>query len=120
MCVAGHLGVHPAVWEPGRITHIIGPMGMPLPVASTLGWTPCEGWWCWDVPVQVDLLPFVREHLKQVLHRVCESLRCHSSRQLEAHRPVNFGGLGDGAAAAPAALAARQCEWLPQSWRGPS
>ena len=35
--------------------------------------------------------------LRQLRHRVRDSLRCHSARQLEARRPVTFGGLGDGA-----------------------
>ena len=35
--------------------------------------------------------------LRQVQHRVRDSLCCHSSRQLEAQRPITFGGLGKGA-----------------------
>ena len=84
-----------------------GPVGRTLHVLSTLGWLPREGWWCWDVPGQEDPLHFVQEPLKQVQHRVCESLRCHSSRQLEARRPVTFGGLGDGAAGATRRAAMR-------------
>ena len=34
--------------------------------------------------------------LRQVQHRVRDSLRCHSLRQLEERRPFTFGGLGDG------------------------
>ena len=33
----------------------------------------------------------------RVQHRVPDSLRCHAVRELEARRPVTFGGPGDGA-----------------------
>ena len=72
-------------------------MGRALHTAATLGWSPREGWWCWDVPGQKHPLHFVQQPLRQIQHRVRDSLRCHSSRQLEARRPVTFGGLGDGA-----------------------
>ena len=39
----------------------------------------------------------MQEPLRQLQHRVRDSLCYHSSRQLEARRPVTFGGLGDGA-----------------------
>ena len=39
----------------------------------------------------------MQEPLRQVQNRVRDNLRCDSSRQLEARRPVTFGGLGDGA-----------------------
>ena len=48
------------------------------------------------MPGQERPLHFVQEPLHQVQHRVRYSLRCHSSRQVEARRPVTFGGLGDG------------------------
>ena len=39
----------------------------------------------------------MQEPLRQIEHRVRDSLRCHSWHQLEARRPVTFRGLGDGA-----------------------
>ena len=85
-----------AIWESGGRPPGTGPVGRALRTAATLGWTPCEGWWCWDVPGQEHPLHFVQEPLRQLQHRVRDSLRYHSSRQLEAGRPVTFGGLGDG------------------------
>ena len=38
----------------------------------------------------------MQEPLGQVQHRFRNKLRCHAARQLEARRPVTFGGLGDG------------------------
>ena len=86
-----------AIWESGGRPPGTGPVGRALRKAASLGWTPREGWWCWDVPGQEQPMHFVQEPLRQLQHRVRDSLRCHSSRQLEARRPVNFGGLGDGA-----------------------
>ena len=37
----------------------------------------------------------MQKPLRELQHRVRDSLRCHSSRQLEARRPVTFGGSGD-------------------------
>ena len=85
------------IWESGGRPHGTGPVGRALRTAASLGWTPHEGWWCWDVPGQEYRLHFVKEPFRQLQHRVRDSLRCHSSRQLEARRPVTFGGLGDGA-----------------------
>ena len=42
-------------------------------------------------------LHFVQEPVRHLQHWLRDSLRCHSSRQLEARRTVTFGGLGDGA-----------------------
>ena len=72
-------------------------MGRALRTAASLGWTPRQGWWCSDIPWQEHPLHFVQEPLRQLRHRVRDSLRNHSSRQLEARRPVTFGGLADGA-----------------------
>ena len=70
-------------------------MGHALQTAATLGWSPREGWWCWDVPGQEYPLHFVQEPLRQVPQRIRYNLRYHSSRQLEARRLVTSGGLGD-------------------------
>ena len=86
-----------AIGELGGRPPGTGPVGRALRTAASLGWTPREGCWCWDVPGQEHPLHFVQEPLRQLQHRVRDSLRCHSSRQLEARRPVTFGGLGDGA-----------------------
>ena len=72
-------------------------MGRALQTQATVGWSPREGWWCWDVPGIEHPLHFVQELLRQIQHRVRDNLRCHSSRQLEARRPVTFGGPGHGA-----------------------
>ena len=50
---------------------------------------------------------FVQEPLRQVQHRVQDSLRCHSSRQVEARCTVTFAGLGDGADGAACCAALR-------------
>ena len=65
-------------------------------------------------------LHFVQEPLRQLQHRVRDNLRCHSSRQLEARRPVTFSGLGDGAdgPACRAALRAASTEWEKSLLRG--
>ena len=62
----------------------------------------------------------MQEPLRQLQHRVRDSLRCHSSRQLEARRPVTFGGLGDGAdgPACRAALRAASTELEKSLLRG--
>ena len=86
-----------AIWESGGRPPGTGPVGRALRTAASLGWSPREGWWCWDVPGQDCPLHFVQEPLRQLQHRVRDSLPCHSARQLEARRPVTFGGLGDGA-----------------------
>ena len=86
-----------AIWESGGRQPRTGPVGRALRTAASLGWTPHEGWWCWDVPGQEHPLHFVQEPLRQLQHRVRDSLRCHSARQLEARRPVTLGGVGDGA-----------------------
>ena len=58
--------------------------------------------------------------LRHNQHRVRDSLRCHSSRQPEARRPVTFGGLGDGAdgLACRAALCAASIELQKSQLRG--
>ena len=101
-----------AIWELGGHPPGTGPVGRALRTAASLGCTPHEGWWCWDVPGQDHPLHFVQEPLRQLQHRVRDSLRCHSARQLEARRPVTFGGLGDGAEgpACRAALRAASAE----------
>ena len=86
-----------AIWESRGRPPGTGPVGCALRTAASLCWTPREGWWCWDIPGQEHPLHFVQEPLRQLQYRVRDSLRCHSSRQLEARRPVTFGGLGDGA-----------------------
>ena len=86
-----------AIWESGGRPPVMGPVGCVLRTVATLGWSPREGWWCWDVPGQEHPLHFVQEPLRQLQQRARDSLRCHSSHQLEARRPVTFGGLGDGA-----------------------
>ena len=86
-----------AIWESGGRPPGTGPVGRALHAAASLGWTPREGWCCWDVPGQEHPIHFVQQPLRQLQHRVRDSLCCHSWRQLEARRPVTFGGLGDGA-----------------------
>ena len=86
-----------AIWESGARPPRTGPVRRALRTATSLGWTPQEGSWCWDVPGQKYPLHFVQEPLRQLQHRSRDTLRCHSSRLLEARRPVTFGGLGDGA-----------------------
>ena len=62
----------------------------------------------------------MQEPLHQLQHRVRDSLRCHSSRQLEARRPVTFEGRGDGAdgPACRAALRAASTELEKSLLRG--
>ena len=86
-----------AIWESGGRPPGTGPVGRALQTAATLGWSPRDGWWWWDVPGQENPLHFVQELLRQVQHRVRDSLHCHSSRQLEVRHPDTFGGLGNGA-----------------------
>ena len=95
--VARRPEVKQAIWDLGGRPPGTGPVGHALRMAASLGWSPREGWWCWDVPGQEHPVHFVQEPLRQLQHRVRDSLRCHSSRQLEAQRVVTFGGLGDGA-----------------------
>ena len=73
---------------------------------------PREDWWCWDIPGQEHPLHFVQDPLRQLQHRVWDSLHSHSSRQLEARRPLTFGGVGNGAdgVACRAALRAASTE----------
>ena len=61
-----------------------------------LGWQPLEGWWSWVVPGHQEPLHLVQEPMRQIQHRVRDSLRCHAMRGLEARRPATYGGLGDG------------------------
>ena len=70
-------------------------MGRALCTAASLGLTPHEGSWCWDVPGQEHPLHFVQEPHRQLQHRGRDSLRTHSSCQLEARRRVTFVWLGD-------------------------
>ena len=85
-----------AIWESGGRPSGTGPVGRALCTVASLGMTPREGWWCWDTRAGPPL-HLVQEPLRQLQHRVQDSLRRHSLRQLEARRPVTFGGLGDGA-----------------------
>ena len=48
-----------AIWESGGCPPVTGPVGRALQTAATVGWSPREGWWCWDVPGQEHLLHFV-------------------------------------------------------------
>ena len=109
-----------AIWESRGRPPGTGPVGRELRTAASLGWTPSEGWWCWDVPGQEYHLHFVQEPLRQLQHRVRDSLRGHSSRQQEARRPVTFAGLGDGAdgPACRAALRAASTELEKSPLRG--
>ena len=109
-----------AIWESGGRPPGTGPVGRALRTAASLGWAPREGWWCWDVLGQDHPLHFVQEPLRQLQHRVRDSLRCHSARQLEARRPATFGGLGDGAdgPACRAALRAASTELEKSLLRG--
>ena len=98
-----------AIWESGGRPPGMGPAGRALRTAASLGWTPREGWWCWDIPGQEHPLHLVQEPLRQLQHRVRDNVRCHSSSQLEARCPVTFGGLcdrGDGPACRAALWAA--------------
>ena len=109
-----------AICESGGRPPGMGPVGRALRTAASLGWTPREGWWCWVIPGQEHPLHFVQEPLCQLQHRVRDSLCCYSSRQLEARRPVTFGGLGDGAdgPACQAALRAASTELEKSLLRG--
>ena len=69
-----------AVWELGGRPPGTGPVGRALRTVATLGRSPREGSWCWDVPGREHPLHFVQEPLRQLQHRVSDSLRCHSSR----------------------------------------
>ena len=97
-------------------------MGRALHTAAALGWSPREGWWCWGVLGQEHPLHFLQEPLRQIQHRVWDSLRCHSSRQLEARRAVTFGGLSDGADGLACCAALPPLSWrsrcCPASWPG--
>ena len=90
-------------------------MGRAPQADATPGWRPREGSWSWDVPGQSDPLHLVQEPLRQVQHRVRDSLRCHASHHLEARRPVTFGGMGYGAdgpaCRAAMRLASTELEW---------
>ena len=110
-----------AIWESGGRPPGTGPVGRTLHTAATLGWSSREGWWCWDIPGQEHPLHFVHEPLCQIQHRVRDSTRCHSSRQLEAQGPVTFGGLGDVAdgPACRAALRAASTELEKSLLHGP-
>ena len=48
-----------AIWELGGRPPGTGPVGHALRTMATLGWSPREGWWCWDVPGQEHPLHFV-------------------------------------------------------------
>ena len=83
-------------------------VGRALRMAHTLGWKTREGWWRSDVPGQDHPLHFLHEPLGKLQHRVRDTLRCHSSRQLEVRHPVTFGG-------GHPASGSRACS--PSSWR---
>ena len=85
-----------AIWESGLRPPTTGPFGRALHVVRLLGWQPLEGWWSWVVPGQTEPLHLVQEPMRQIQHRVRDSLRCHAMRGLEARRPATYGGLGDG------------------------
>ena len=85
-----------AIWESGLRPPTTGPFGRALHVVRLLGWQPLEGWWSWIVPGQTEPLHLVQEPMRQIQHRVRDSLRCHAMRGLEARRPATYGGLGDG------------------------
>ena len=95
-----------AIWESGGRPPVMGPVGCVLRTVATLGWSPREGWWCWDVPGQEHPLHFVQEPLRQLQQRVRDSLRCHSRSP--------SGEWVTGQTAKPAA---RQCGPPPPSWR---
>ena len=86
-----------AIWQSGGRPPGTVPEGRALRTAASLGWAPRECLWCWDVPGQEYPLHLLQELLRQLQHRIRDSLRCHSARQLEARRPATFRGLGDGA-----------------------
>ena len=86
-----------AIWESDHRPPTTGPFGRLLHVVRLLGWQPLEGWWSWAVPGQTEPLELVQEPMRQVQHRVRDSLRCHAMHGLEARRPATYSGLGDGA-----------------------
>ena len=55
-----------AIWESGGRPPGTGRVGRALRTAASLGWTPPEGGWCWDVPGQEHPLHFVQEPLRQL------------------------------------------------------
>ena len=40
-----------AIWESGGRPPGTGLVGRALRTAASLGWTPRDGWWSWDIPV---------------------------------------------------------------------
>ena len=48
-----------AIWESGGRPTGTGPVGRALRTAASLGLTPREGWWCWDIPGQEHPQHFV-------------------------------------------------------------
>ena len=62
--VACHSGVTQvyaqATGESGGRPPVNGPVGRALRTAASLGSTPREGWWCWDIPGQEHPLHFVQ------------------------------------------------------------
>ena len=86
-----------------------GPGGARAPHGGLPGLDPARGLVVPGRPRAGAPLHFVQEPLRQLQHRVRDSLRCHAWRQMEAWRPVTIGGLGDGPngeACRPALLAA--------------
>ena len=88
-------GFTQAVWESGGRTPGTGPMGSALHTNATLGWSPREGWWCWDVPGHRPL-HFVQEPLRQVEHQVRPTFAA-IPRANGGAAPGHLRGLGDGA-----------------------
>ena len=95
-------------------------MGHALHTAPTLGWSPREGWWCWDVPRAPTALragaPSPSARSITGCGTAFAAIPCASLRR----RPVTFGGLGDRAdgPACRAALCAASTELEKSLLRG--
>ena len=109
-----------AIWESGGRPPRDGPGGARALHGGLPGRDPTRGLVVLGHPRGAPPLHLVQEPLRQLQHRVRDSLRRHSLRQLEARRPVTFGGLGDRAdgPACRAALRAASTELEKSLLRG--
>ena len=95
-----------AIWESGGRPPGTGPLGRALQTAATVGWSPREGWWCWDVPGQEHRLHFVREPLRQVQQGSETAFAAISRASLRRGARLPSAGWADGPACRAAMRAA--------------